>query len=86
VLNFKTNAGLGLGLGHDRIMTSTHSSYQVLALRRSGYKVNYYLTQERYEIYFLAQTPQSKKKLFQVVWNMQDAKTQEREEKALQAA
>jgi predicted AAA+ superfamily ATPase len=56
-----------------------------LDLRRLGYKVSYYLTQERYEIDFLAQGPRGQKKFFQVVWEMQDAKTRERGERALRA-
>jgi hypothetical protein len=56
-----------------------------LDLKRLGYKVNYYLTSERYEINFLAQTPRGHKKFFQVVWNMQDPNTMEREKRALQA-
>lgn len=56
-----------------------------LDLRRLGCKINYYLTSERYEIDFLAQTSRGHKKLFQVAWDVQDAKTREREERALQA-
>lgn len=57
-----------------------------LDLRRLGCKVNYYLTHERYEIDFLAQTARGHKKLFQVAWKTQDKSTLEREQRALQAA
>ena len=57
-----------------------------LDLKRLGCEINYYLTSEGYEIDFLAQTPRGHKKFFQVAWDMQDPKTREREERALQAA
>lgn len=56
-----------------------------LDLRRLGCEISYYLTQERYEIDFLAQTPRGYKKFFQVAWDMQDPQTMERENRALQA-
>lgn len=56
-----------------------------LDLKRLGCTVHYYLTAERYEVDLLAQTPRGHKKLFQVTWDMQDPKTLEREERALQA-
>ena len=56
-----------------------------LDLKRLGCKINYYLTSERYEIDFVAKTPRGNKKFFQVCWNMQDAKTINREKRALQA-
>jgi uncharacterized protein len=56
-----------------------------LDLKRLGYIVNYYLTSERYEIDFLAQTPRGHKKFFQVIWDMQDPETMERETRALQS-
>lgn len=56
-----------------------------LDLKRLGCTINYYLTEERYEIDFLAQTPRGHKKFFQVTWDMHDAKTMERETRALQA-
>ncbi len=51
-----------------------------------GCKVNYYLTAERYEIDFLAQTPRGHKKLFQVALDIGDPNTLAREERALQNA
>ncbi len=57
-----------------------------LELRRQGYKVSYYLTEERYEVDFLIQTGQGQKKLLQVVWKIDEALTLEREKRALKAA
>lgn len=57
-----------------------------LDLKRLGYQVSYYKTVEGYEVDFIAQTVQGRKKFFQVVWNMDDPKTMEREERALKAA
>lgn len=56
-----------------------------LDLKRLGCKISYYLTAERYEIDFIAQTPRGHQKFFQVAWDMQDANTIEREKRALQA-
>lgn len=55
-----------------------------LDLKRLGYKINYYLTSDRYDIDFIVQTAQGHKKFFQVSWNMQNLETQERERRALQ--
>ena len=55
-----------------------------LDLRRLGCTVSYYLTSSRYEVDFLAQTTRGQKKLFQVAWDVQDAATLEREQRALQ--
>lgn len=54
-----------------------------LELKRLGYKINSYFTSNHYEIDFLAQTSRLQKKFFQVVWDMQDPNTVEREERAL---
>ncbi len=56
-----------------------------LDLRRLGCNVSYYLTAKRYEIDFLVQTPRGHKKFFQVVWDMHNPQTMERETRALQA-
>lgn len=56
-----------------------------LDLKRLGCKIHYYLTNERYEIDFLAETARGHKKFFQVVWDMQSPQTIEREERALKA-
>lgn len=55
-----------------------------LDLRRLGCKVFYFLTKERYEIDFLAQTPQGQKKFFQVAWDTKNPSTIEREKRALE--
>jgi predicted AAA+ superfamily ATPase len=57
-----------------------------LDLRRLGCTIHYYLTEEHYEVDFLVQTLRGEKKLFQVVWDMADEKTVEREQRALNAA
>ncbi len=57
-----------------------------LDLKRQGYLIEYYLTKERLEIDFLAQTGRGEKKLIQVCWNADDLKTKNREEKALSIA
>lgn len=57
-----------------------------LDLRRLGYNINYYLTSERYEIDFLAQTPRGDKKLLQIAWDVEDSRTKKWEERALEAA
>ena len=56
-----------------------------LDLQRLGCRINYYLTAERYEIDFLAQTLRGQKKLFQVAWDVQDPATLARELRALEA-
>lgn len=50
-----------------------------------GCKINYYLTQERYEVDFLVQLA-GRKKLIQVVWDAEDEDTLAREERSLNAA
>lgn len=56
-----------------------------LELRRLDCKINYYLTEERYEIDFLVHSPRGHKKLFQVAWNIDDDNVLAREKRALQA-
>ena len=56
-----------------------------LELKRLGCKITYHLTADGYEIDFLAQTPRGHRKLFQVVWDMHNPQTLERENRALQA-
>lgn len=55
-----------------------------LDLRRCGYQVNYYLTNERHEVDFFVQAPRGQKKLFQIAWNHEDKNTFDREQRALQ--
>jgi uncharacterized protein len=56
-----------------------------LDLRRKGCQVQYYLTKDRYEIDFVATFPSGEKKLFQVVWDIENEMTRNREERALKA-
>ena len=57
-----------------------------LDLKRFEGVISYYVTNEGYEVDFLVKLPNGKKKLFQVVWDMHDPKTLEREERALHSA
>jgi predicted AAA+ superfamily ATPase len=57
-----------------------------LDLRRKEGEVYYYLTKERYEIDFLVKFLDGSKKLYQVVWDVRDEATLEREKRALTAA
>lgn len=57
-----------------------------LDLRRQRCDVYYYLTEERYEVDFLAINSQGKKKLFQVVWDISNEQTYQREQRALEKA
>lgn len=57
-----------------------------LDLRRQGLNIHYYLTAQRYEVDFLVENWQGKKKLFQVVWDMENKETLAREQRALEAA
>ncbi|MCX7121521.1 MAG: ATP-binding protein [Gammaproteobacteria bacterium] len=57
-----------------------------LDLRRQGCKVSYYITRERFEVDFLAQTVDGRQKLIQVCWDVSDEETLARETRALKAA
>lgn len=57
-----------------------------LDLRREGKKIFYYLTSDGYEIDFITQDNQGKYEMIQVVWDANDPKTLEREERALHQA
>lgn len=57
-----------------------------LDLRRKDYIIHYYLTAERYEVDFLIQDRQGRKKLLQVTWDMSDVETMQRETRALEIA
>lgn len=74
-----------LTLDYDNDLGRLFENVVFLDLKRQGCTVHYYLTAERYEIDFLAQTPRGQKKLFQVTWNMQDKNTMEREKRALES-
>lgn len=70
---------------HSRNLGRLFENLIYLDLRRKGFTVNYYLTKDRYEVDFLVQTPQGKKELLQVTWDMDDIETKHREERALAA-
>ncbi len=55
-------------------------------LRRRNHQIFYYHTQEGYEIDFVSKDPEGKMHLWQVVWDIQNKNTLERELRALQAA
>lgn len=58
-----------------------------LDLRRKGcHEINYYLTEKRYEVDFIARTRNGEQRLIQVAWDTSDPKTMEREQRALDAA
>lgn len=57
-----------------------------LDLRRQGKKVFYYRTAKGHEVDFVTQDLQGKYELIQVVWEMDEGKTREREERALREA
>jgi predicted AAA+ superfamily ATPase len=57
-----------------------------LDLRREGKKIFYYQTAEGYEIDFITQDSQGRYEMIQVVWDMFDTSTAEREMRALQQA
>lgn len=57
-----------------------------LDLRRRNHQIFYYHTQEGYEIDFLSKDPEGKMHLWQVVWDIQNKETLERELRALHAA
>jgi predicted AAA+ superfamily ATPase len=57
-----------------------------LDLKRTNHKIYYYLTKEKYEIDFFVEAPDGSRKIYQVAWDMSDPKTNEREQRALDAA
>jgi len=57
-----------------------------LDLKRQKNKVYYYLTEQKYEVDFLVENLRGERKLFQVVWDVTDESTLEREVRALRAA
>ncbi len=73
-------------LDYERELGRLFENIVYLDLRRLDCKVSYYLTNERHEVDFLAQTPRGHKKLFQVCWDMESKNTAERELRALTAA
>ena len=57
-----------------------------LDLRRQGKKIYYYNTTQHYEIDFVTVDKQGQRELIQVTWDMDDPKTAEREQRALEQA
>lgn len=57
-----------------------------IELRRLDCHVDYYLTRNRHEVDFIVTTARGYRKLFQVAWDIEDPKTLEREQRALQEA
>ncbi len=57
-----------------------------LDLRRKGHEIYYYLTKERYGVDFLTRDIEGKLSLYQVVWDVNNPETMQREQRALQAA
>ncbi len=57
-----------------------------LALRRRGYRVFYYLTEERYEVDFLAENVQGRKLLIQACLDTNNSETLKRETRSLELA
>jgi len=57
-----------------------------IELKRQSCKINYYLTEERFEVDFVAQSLLGQQKLIQVCWDVSDEKTLAREQRALDAA
>lgn len=57
-----------------------------LDLRRENKKIFYYQTKSGFEIDFIVQTLNGERELIQVVWDLSDPKTREREERALEEA
>ncbi len=73
-----------LTLNYENDLGRLFENIVYLDLRRLGCHVSYYLTKNRFEVDFLAQLPRGEKKFFQVVWDMQNLNTLEREKRALQ--
>lgn len=57
-----------------------------LELRRNNCKVNYYFTEQRYEIDFVVQSNDGRQCLLQVVWDDANEETYDRERRALESA
>jgi predicted AAA+ superfamily ATPase len=73
-----------LTMEYERDLGRVFENIVYLDLRRLGHEVHYYLTSERYKVDFLVKASFGKKKLFQVALEVQDEKTKEREERALE--
>lgn len=73
-----------LTLDYDRDLGRLFENIVYLDLRRQRCDVSYYMTEDRKEIDFIIKTPRGHKKFFQVVWDMEDKETFERESTALE--
>ncbi len=74
-----------LTLDYDGDLGRLFENIIYLDLRRQRCQVSYYLTEDRKEIDFIVQTPRGHKKFFQIVWDMEDEKTYQRESQALKS-
>jgi len=61
-------------------------NFVYMQLRRQGQSINYYRTKSAYEVDFISTAQDGKQSLYQVSYNMDDAKTRAREIRALQEA
>lgn len=73
-------------LNYERDLGRLFENIIYLDLRRRGFTVSYYLTQERFEVDFLAQSADGEKRLFQVAWGIDNDDTKFRELRALEVA
>ncbi len=74
---------LGSGAGAQEAHGKLFENLIYLDLRRQNKKIYFYNTQEGYEIDFVTVSPEGHRELIQVVWDIEDPKTKDREERAL---
>ena len=84
---YAVDSGLvrALTLNYDGDLGRLFENIVYLDLRRLGCTISYYFTKDGQEIDFVAQAPRGQKKFFQVVWNMEDPDTYQRESSAYNA-
>jgi len=80
----KTDFSAHLGISENLGKLLENQVY--LDLRRQGKKIFYYHTSDGYEIDFITQDHQGKYEIIQVVWEVNDPLTLERETRALRQA
>lgn len=73
-------------LTYDKNLGHLFENLVYLDLRRRQHKIYYYLTKNRHEVDFVTKDLNGKSHLYQVVWNIEDATTFERETRALDEA
>ncbi len=73
-------------LGHQENLGRMFENIIYLDLRRLGYQINYYLTEERYEVDFIVKDLQGEAQLLQVAWDTENKETYDRECRALESA